>query len=221
MQSVWEGVDRFFSQLLLRDDAALSAALHDSAAAGLPEIQVSACQGRFLHLLARAIGARQILEIGTLGGYSAICLARALPVDGRLITLELNSKAAETARRNLDRAGLSSIVEVRLGAAMDTLPQLAAEKAGPFDLIFIDADKPNNAAYFDWAVRMGRPGAMIIVDNVVRDGEVANAASQDASVVGTRLLIERVSRDSRVEATAIQTVGAKGYDGFLIATVRG
>ena len=221
MQTTWDAVDQYFGQHLLPSDAALTAALQDSAAGGLPEIQVSACQGQFLHLLARAIGARRILEIGTLGGYSAICLARALPPDGRLITLELNPKAADLARRNFERAGIGHLIEVRVGAALDSLPMIAAESAGPFDLIFIDADKPNNAAYFDWAVRLGRPGTTIIVDNVVRDGEVANAASQDASVLGTRLLIERVARDSRVRATAIQTVGAKGYDGFLFATIGG
>ena len=221
MQTVWDEVDQYFSRQLLKDDAALAAALQNSVAGGLPEIQVSVCQGQFLHLLARAIGARRILEIGTLGGYSAICLARALPADGRLITLEINPKAAEIARRNLERAGVGQLVEIRVGAAHETLPMIVAENMHSFDLIFIDADKPNNAAYFDWAVRLGRPGATIIVDNIVRDGAVANAANQDASVVGTRLLIERVSRDSRVRATAIQTVGAKGYDGFLFATICG
>lgn len=220
MQNVWEEVDRFFSHHLLAADAALAAALQDSNAAGLPEIQVSACQGQFLHLLTGAVGARRILEIGTLGGYSAICMARALPEGGRLITLELNPRAAEVARLNFDRAGLSALIDVRVGPAIETLPKLAAENGNPFDLVFIDADKPNNPAYFDWAVRLGRPGTVIIVDNVVRDGEVANAANQDASVIGTRLLIEQVARDQRVSATAIQTVGAKGYDGFLLAIIR-
>lgn len=220
MQSVWDDVDQFFSHKLLCDDEALAAALQDSIAAGLPQIQVSACQGQFLQLLTRAVGARRILEIGTLGGYSAICMGRSLPEGGGLVTLELNPRAAEVARRNLDRAGLSALVDIRVGAAIETLPKLAAENAGPFDLVFIDADKPSNPAYFDWAVRMGRPGTVIIVDNVVRDGEVANAASQDASVIGTRSLIEQVARDQRVTATALQTVGAKGYDGFLFATIR-
>jgi predicted O-methyltransferase YrrM len=215
----WSAVDRYFAEQLLPDDQALEAALEASAAAGLPAINVSPNQGMLLQLLARAIGARRILEIGTLGGYSTIWLARALPVDGRLITLEADATHADVARANVARAGLASIVEVRLGRALDTLPRLEGEGQGPFDFVFIDADKPNNTPYFEWALRLTRPGSLIVVDNVVRGGDVVDAASDDAGVLGVRRLLERIASEPRVRATAIQTVGTKGYDGFAIAQV--
>ena len=176
-------------------------------------------QGKLLHLLARAIGARNVLEIGTLGGYSTIWLARALPDGGRLISLEADARHAEVARANIARAGLEDMVEVRLGMALDILPGLAAEVGEPFDFVFIDADKPNNAAYFDWALKLSRPGSIIVVDNVVRDGDVIDAASDSPTVQGVRRLLERLAAEPRVSATAIQTVGTKGYDGFAIALV--
>ena len=211
----WKAVDQYVVDLLLPPDAALQAALDDSAAAGLPAINVSPPQGKLLHLLARACGAKRILEIGTLGGYSTIWLARALPPDGRLVTLEYEPKHAEVARKNLARAGLSNIVELRLGRAIDTLPTLT----GPFDLIFIDADKPSTADYFDWSVKLSRPGSLIIVDNVVRKGGVVDPDSTDANVQGVRKFYDALAKDKRVTATAMQTVGSKGYDGFAIALV--
>ena len=218
-QELWTAVDGYFAGLLSPPDAALDAALEASATAGLPQIQVSANQGKLLHLLARLQGARSILEIGTLGGYSTIWLGRALPKGGRLVTLEAEPKHAEVARSNIARAGLGGIVDVRLGPALDTLPTLAAEKPGPFDLVFIDADKPNIPDYFAWALKLSRPGSLIIVDNVVREGAVIDARSDDASVRGVRKLHELLAAEPRVSATAIQTVGTKGYDGFTIALV--
>ena len=218
-QETWSAVDRYIDEQLVHSDAALDQALADSAAAGLPSIQVAANQGKLLQLLARLMGARNILEIGTLGGYSTIWLARALPETGRLVTLEFDPRHAQVARRNLARAGLDGIVELRLGPALETLPQLAAEHRGPFDLVFIDADKPNTPAYFDWAIRLGRRGSLIIVDNVVRKGDLVDAASQDANVQGMRRLIEQAASESRISATVIQTVGSKGYDGFAMALV--
>jgi predicted O-methyltransferase YrrM len=215
----WTAVDRYLGDLLASDDPVLEAALAASAAAGLPAINVSPVQGKLLHLLARAIGARNVLEIGTLGGYSTIWLARALPEGGRLISLEADARHAEVARANIARAGLQAVVEVRLGMALDTLPELAAEGREPFDFVFIDADKPNNAAYFDWALKLSRPGSIIVVDNVVRDGDVIDADSDSSTVQGVRRLLERIAAEPRVSATAIQTVGAKGYDGFAIALV--
>ena len=215
----WNAVDRYFTDLLVSHDAALDAALTASAAAGLPAINVSPTQGKLLHLLARAIGARNILEIGTLGGYSTIWLARALPKGGRVISLEADARHAEIARANFTRAGLDDIVEVRLGMALDTLPGLAAEGHGPFDLVFVDADKPNNAAYFDWALRLSHPGSVIVVDNVVRGGEVVDAGDDSPTVQGVRRFLERLAAEPRVTATAVQTVGNKGYDGFSIALV--
>jgi len=217
----WAAVDRYLADLLAPTDPALAAALEKSAAAGLPAIQVSAVQGRLLELLARASGARAILEIGTLGGYSAIWLARGLEPDGRLITLEADPKHAEVARANVARAGLAGRVEILVGPALETLPRLAADGRGPFDLVFIDADKPSNADYFEWALRLTRPGSFIVVDNVVREGGVADAASDDPAVLGTRRVLERMAAEPRVRATAIQTVGTKGYDGFAIAVVLG
>jgi predicted O-methyltransferase YrrM len=216
---VWTEVDRYITDLLVPPDPALSAALQTSDTAGLPQINVSPAQGKLLQLLARVQGARTILEIGTLGGYSTVWLARALPPDGRLITLESDPKHAEIARANIACAGLADIVELRLGRALDTLPQLVAEKRAPFDVIFIDADKPGYPDYFAWALRLSRRGTLIIADNVVRKGAVADAASSDPLVQGIRRFMDLVAAEPRVSATAIQTVGSKGYDGFAIALV--
>jgi predicted O-methyltransferase YrrM len=216
-EKLWAAVDRYIDNVLVAPDAALDAALEASSKAGLPAIAVSPSQGKLLHLMARAQGARRILEIGTLGGYSTIWLARALPEDGRLITLEADRKHAEVARANIARAGLSDIVDLRLGEALTTLPALASE--GPFDLAFIDADKENNASYFSWALKLSRKGSLIIVDNVVRDGEVADKSSRDPSVLGVRRMFDLMAAEPRVSATAIQTVGIKGHDGLAIALV--
>lgn len=215
----WAAVDRYITDLLVPPDPALDAALRASAAAGLPAINVAPNQGKFLMLLAQIRGARNILEIGTLGAYSTIWLARALPADGRLITLEADPKHAEVARASIARAGLTQVVEVRLGPALETLPQLSAEGLGPFDLIFIDADKPGYPDYFQWALRLSRPGSVIIADNVVRDGEVIDPASDDPRVRAMRRFNELLAAETRVSATEIQTVGSKGYDGFAIAVV--
>ncbi|BBD64582.1 O-methyltransferase family protein [Nostoc commune NIES-4072] len=217
-QEQWTAVDHYFNDLLVPPDPALDAALQTSAAAGLPPHNVSPNQGKLLLLLAQIQGARTILEIGTLGGYSTIWLARALPSDGRLITLEANPKHAEVAHTNIAHAGLSDIVELRLGQALSTLPQIAAE-GHTFDLIFIDADKPNNPDYFRWALKLSRRGSLIIADNVVRNGTVIDATSSDPSVQGVRRFNELLASEPRVCATAIQTVGSKGYDGFAIAIV--
>lgn len=218
-QEKWSAVDRYITDLLVPSDPALDAALRASAAAGLPPINVAPNQGKLLMLLAQAQGARNILEIGTLGGYSTIWLARALPAGGRLITLEFDPKHAEVARANIARAGLADVVEVRLGRALDTLKQLAAENRGPFDLIFIDADKSGYPDYFPWALKLSRPGSMIIADNVVRNGAVIDADSSDPNVQGMRRFNELLAAEPRVSATVIQTVGSKGYDGFAIALV--
>ncbi|MEW1903403.1 O-methyltransferase [Streptomyces sp. NPDC086147] len=215
----WTDVDHYFTELLAPDDEALSAALAASTAAGLPEIAVAPNQGKLLHLLARVQGARSILEIGTLGGYSTIWLARALPADGRLITLEYDPAHADVARSNIARAGLDEVVEVRTGAALDSLPKLEAEGAGPFDLVFVDADKVNNPRYVEWALKLSRPGTVIVVDNVVRGGKVAAEHPDDPSVTGTRAMFDLVAREPRLDATAFQTVGTKGYDGLLVARV--
>jgi predicted O-methyltransferase YrrM len=218
-QDQWTTVDRYFEGLLVPPDPALDMALQASAEAGLPAIHVSPLQGKLLWLLAQTQGARTILEIGTLGGYSTIWLARALPADGRLITLEADPKYAEIARVNIARAGLASVVEVRLGLALNTLPQIAAEGRAPFDLVFIDADKPNIPDYFKWALKLSRRGSLILVDNVVRKGAVADDSSSDPSVRGVRRFFELVAAEPRVSATALQTVGSKGYDGLAIAMV--
>lgn len=220
-QEQWEAVDRYIIDSQLSKDPVLEAVLEASTKAGLPAIQVAPPQGKLLHLLARVHGARAILEIGTLGGYSTIWLARALPADGRLITLEIDSKHAEVARANFVRAGSAAKIELRLGRALDTLPKLAAEGEGPFDLIFIDADKVSIPEYFTWALKLSRPGSVVIVDNVVRKGAVADAASSDPSVQGVRRLNEMLAKEPRVTATTIQTVGGKGYDGFTLAVVNG
>lgn len=218
-QETWTAVDKYLNDVYTPADSALDAALRASDAAGLPPINVAPTQGKLLHLLARTINARRILEIGTLGGYSTIWLARALPQDGKLISLEADAKHAEVARNNIANAGLDDKVEVRLGKALETLPTLQAENAGPFDFVFIDADKQSNVEYFDWAVRLSHPGSLIVVDNVVRNGGVVDAASNDPSVQGTRRFHAAMANDSRVAASALQTVGAKGYDGLMIALV--
>lgn len=231
-QELWTSVDEYINQTLVASDQALEAALADSAKAGLPAINVAPNQGKLLHLLARAIlltraaaardagkASGSILEIGTLGGYSTIWLARALPPGGRLITLEADPRHAEVARANIARAGVSDRVELRLGRALDTLPDLAAEGSGPFDMIFIDADKPSYPEYFAWAVRLSRPGTLIVADNVVRKGAVADPNTTDPLVQGIRRFNERVAADTRVRATAVQTVGSKGYDGLALIVV--
>jgi predicted O-methyltransferase YrrM len=218
-QELWTSVDRYIEEMFVSSDPVLDSALKASADAGLPSIQVSASQGKLLHILARSLGARRILEMGTLGAYSTIWLARALPADGRLITLEANPKHAEVARSNIARAGLANLVELRLGPALETLPQLAAEGRPPFDLIFIDADKPGYSSYFSWSLKLSRAGTLIIADNVIRKGAVADANSEDAMVQGIRRFNEAVKAEPRVSATAIQTVGSKGYDGLAVAVV--
>jgi len=218
-RETWTTVDRYLADLFVPPDPALDAALEASTAAGLPPINVSPNQGKLLQLLARIQGARNILEIGTLGGFSTIWLARALPAGGRLVTLEFEPKYAEVARANLVRAGLTDIVELRVGRALDTLPQLAAEGRGPFDLIFIDADKEGYPDYFAWALKLARRGSVIIADNVVRNGAVSDAGSSDPLVQGVRRFNELLAAEPRVSATVIQTVGSKGHDGFAIAFV--
>jgi predicted O-methyltransferase YrrM len=217
----WTAVDRYFSDLLMPPDPGLEAALAAGSAAGLPSINVTPLQGKFLNLLARIKGARSILEIGTLAGYSTIWLARALPAGGGLVTLEVDPNHAEVARANFARAGLTAVIELRLGRAIDTLPQLAAEGRGPFDLIFIDADKVSTAVYFTWALKLAQRGTVIVVDNVVRKGAVADAETGDPAVQGVRRFNALLAAESRVSATAIQTVGSKGHDGFVLATVVG
>jgi predicted O-methyltransferase YrrM len=219
IQATHEDIDHYLSTLFAPADAALDAALKASAAAGLPEIQVSPTLGKLLHMLARLQGARAILEIGTLGGYSTIWLARALAPGGRLISLEADAKHAEVARANVARAGLGDRVEIRVGRALDTLPKIAAEGRGPFDLVFIDADKQSNPDYFTWALKNTRRGSVIIVDNVVREGKVLDAESTEPDVQGTRRVLAMMAAEPRVSATAIQTVGVKGHDGFAIAVV--
>ncbi len=219
MSEHWKQVDAYVEDLLVDRDEALVNALRASEAAQLPSINVTPAQGKLLHLLARSIGARRILEVGTLGGYSTIWLARALTPGGALVTIEADVRHAEIARSNIARAGLSGVVSVRTGRALDVLPQLEDERAGPFDLTFIDADKPNTAEYFACALRLSRPGSLIIADNVVRDGAVADPSTEDASVQGMRRLMASIAAEPRVSATVVQTVGAKGYDGFALALV--
>jgi predicted O-methyltransferase YrrM len=220
MEEKWTAVDRYITDQLVPPDAALDAALASSVANGLPAINVAPNQGKLLQVLARSIGARRILEVGTLGGYSTIWMARALPQGGKLITLEYDPKHADVARANIERAGLGHVVEIRLGKAIDSLPKIAAEGGGPFDFVFIDADKASNADYFAWAMKLTRLGSIIIVDNVVRNGAVIDV-NGDANVQGARRLYEAMAKEPRVNATAVQTVGSKGYDGFAIAVVTG
>jgi predicted O-methyltransferase YrrM len=218
-EALWTAVDKYITDMLVPPDAALDAAVEASNAAGLPPIAVTPAQGKLLHLLARLLGARKILEIGTLGGYSTIWLGRALPEDGQLITLESEPKHAEVARANISRAGLSGLVDLRVGNALEILPQITAEGGGPFDLTFIDADKRSIPAYFQFGLKLSRKGSLIIVDNVVRDGRVIDSRSHDPDIQGIRRFNQLVGGESRVLATAVQTVGAKGYDGFAIALV--
>lgn len=218
MGESWQAVDDYIAGKLLGDDDALAAALAHNAAEGLPPIDVSPAQGKMLFLLAQIAGARRILEIGTLGGYSTIWLARALPEDGALVTLELEPHHATVARANLALAGMSDKVDIRVGRAKDSLAAMTGES--PFDFVFIDADKQSNAHYVEEAIRLGRSGTTIIVDNVVREGGVLEADSDDERIVGTRALFDMLSADARLDATAVQTVGAKAWDGFVLARVR-
>lgn len=215
----WIAIDDYIAENFLEDDAALDAALAASRAAGLPEIQVAPLQGKLLMLLAASLRARRILEVGTLGGYSTIWLARGLVDGGRLVTLELDPDTAEVARKNFENAGLADRIEVRIGPALDSLARLQAEGAGPFDLIFIDADKPSTPDYFEWAVKLARQGTLIVVDNVVREGAILAAQSENKHVRGLRGFYARVAADPRVTATAFQTVGNKGHDGLAIVRV--
>jgi predicted O-methyltransferase YrrM len=219
MADTWNAVDDYLSGLVVKPDSALDAALASTAAAGMPPIAVSAAQGKLLHLIARLLGAERILEVGTLGGYSTIWMARALPPGGRIISLEIDPRHAEVARANLARAGVEGVGEVRIGAALDTLPKLAEEEAEPFDLVFIDADKANIPEYFRWAIKLTRSGGVIIVDNVIRNGAVLDESGRDAAVDGVRRLNDLLATLSEVTATTIQTVGSKGYDGFTLALV--
>ncbi len=215
----WRAVDSYFNETIVGRDGVLEAALKANAAAGLPSIDVSPAQGKMLTLLARVARAEKALEIGTLGGYSTICIARALPRAGPLLSIESSSSHAKVGRANIARAGLADRVEVRAGAALDILPAIEAERLGPFDFVFIDADKSNNANNLGWALRLSRPGTTIIVDNVVRDGRIADASAKDPDVTGTRRMFEMMAREPRLQATAIQTVGDKGWDGFALAVV--
>lgn len=219
MEPVWNAVDEYFNERLSLTDEVLSAALADSVAAGLPAINVTAAQGKLLNLLARICNSRRILEVGTLGGYSAIWMGRALPADGTLITLEISSRNAAVAQRNLERAGLANRVKIIVAPATESLDRLIADRVEPFDLVFIDADKERSVPYFDAALILSHPGTIIIVDNVVREGAIIDGQSTDANVQGMRRLTEHVAREPRVSATAIQTVGSKGYDGFILAVV--
>jgi predicted O-methyltransferase YrrM len=220
-RDLWTAVDKYICDQLVHSDSVLEEVLDVSNAAGLPPIAVTPNLGKLLYLFARIQGAKEILEIGTLAGYSTIWLARALPPGGRLISLEADPKHAEIARNNIARAGLAEVVEIRLGSALETLPQLAAEGLGPFDLIFVDAEKQDNPEYFAWSLKLSRPGSVLVFDNVVRDGAVIDPANTTPSVQGIRRFNELVAAEPRVSATAIQTVGSKGYDGFAIALVTG
>ncbi|MGP2492045.1 O-methyltransferase [Mesorhizobium sp. PUT5] len=216
----WSAVDDYIVGSLFEPDAALDAALAANRREGLPEIDVSAAQGKLLHLLARIGGAKTVLEIGTLGGYSTIWLARAVSAGGKVVTLELEPRHAAVARSNIERAGLGERVDLRVGPALASLSALQAEGAGPFDFIFIDADKPNNPNYLEWAMKLSRPGTVIVCDNVIRDGAVLDTDGRDANVEGARAAFSFIGKDERLDGTAIQTVGAKGYDGFAIAVVK-
>jgi predicted O-methyltransferase YrrM len=215
----WRAVDAYFNETIVERDSVLEATLKANAAASLPSIDVSPAQGKLLTLITRMAGAKKALEIGTLGGYSTICIARALPPEGRLLSIEYNDKHAQVARANIARARLADRVEVRAGAALEILPKIEAEGLGPFDFVFIDADKSNNANYLSWALRLSRRGTAIVVDNVVRDGRIADASARDPDVTGTRRMFEMMAREPRLQATAIQTVGDKGWDGFALAIV--
>jgi predicted O-methyltransferase YrrM len=218
-RELWTAVDRYIEESVVPSDPALDAALAESERAGLPAIQVAPNQGKLLALLATIRGAQTILELGTLGGYSTIWLARALPAGGRLITVEADPMHAEVARANIMRAGLAERVEVRVGRALDVLPRLEAERRGPFDFVFIDADKVNTREYFAWAVKLSRPGSVIVVDNVVRSGKIIDPNAGDANVDAVRRFYETLASFPEVSATTVQTVGSKGYDGFTLAVV--
>jgi predicted O-methyltransferase YrrM len=215
----WAAVDAYIEKSVLTADAILDGVLAACTAAGLPAIAVSPSQGQFLFLLAKAVAAKRILELGTLGGYSGIWLARALPPDGRLLTIEVESIRAAVARENFERAGVVGLVDLRVGRALDVLANLATERSAPFDFVFIDADKTSYPEYLDWAIRLCRPGAVIVADNVVREGAVVDATSEDPSVRGVRSMMDRLNANRQVTATVIQTVGAKGYDGFAVLLV--
>jgi predicted O-methyltransferase YrrM len=219
--SRWTEVDTYVNGVLTGDDDALRAAMKASEAAGLPAISVTPQQGKFLHVLARSIRSRAILEIGTLGGYSTIWLARAAAPGGVVTTIEADAKHAEVARANIARAGLERLVDLRVGRAQDVLPELEAERAGPFDFVFIDADKPSTTDYFNWALKLSRQGSLIFVDNVVRSGGLGDAATADADAQGMRRFTEALGKERRVTASVIQTVCSKGYDGFALALVNG
>jgi predicted O-methyltransferase YrrM len=218
-QKVWGAVDQYLDKMLITPDSTLKDALATASKAKLPAIQVSSAQGKLLHLLVRIMGARNILEIGTLGGYSTIWMARALPEGGRIITLEADPKHAEVARKNFARSGVGNKVELRIGKALDTLPEVAVDGRGPFDMFFIDANKSNMPEYFEWSLKLARVGSVIIADNVVREGAVLEAKSKDADIQGIRRFLEMVGKEKRVSGTALQTVGTKNYDGFALVLV--
>jgi predicted O-methyltransferase YrrM len=218
-EKLWTEVDNYFTGLLAPGDAKLNAVVNANRKAGLPEIDVSPLQGKFLQLLVQITHAKRVLEIGTLGGYSTICMARALPRGGSIVTLEYEPRHAEVARANLRTAGLLSRVDIRVGAALDSLPKLQSAGAGPFDLIFIDADKENNPQYLEWSLKLSQPGTVIVVDNVARHGTVIRAKSKEPDIVGTRRMMKMMAKHPRLSATALQTVGVKGLDGFAIAVV--
>jgi predicted O-methyltransferase YrrM len=218
-EKLWTEVDNYFTGLLAPGDAKLNAVVNANRKAGLPEIDVTPLQGKFLQLLVRITHAKRVLEIGTLGGYSTICMARALPRGGRIVTLEYEPRHAEVARANLRTAGLLNRVDIRVGAALDSLPKLQSAGAGPFDLIFIDADKENNPQYLEWSLKLSQPGTVIVIDNVARHGTVIRAKSKEPDIVGTRRMMKMMAKNPRLSATALQTVGVKGLDGFAIAVV--
>ncbi len=216
-KSTWTAVDNYLAAFFAPADAALDGAIHANRAANLPAIDVSPLQGKFLHVLVQVLQPRRVLEIGLLGGYSTIWMARALPDGGRIVSLEYESRHAEVARKNLENAGVLDRVEIRVGAALDTLPTLTTDP--PFDLIFIDADKPNNPGYLEWALKLARPGTVIVVDNVIRDGKIVDSNSPDRDVQGTRRMFELMAAEPRLSTTVVQNVGAKGYDGFAMGVV--
>ena len=218
-QELWTAVDSYIKEKLIPADAVLAATQQNGVDAGLPQIAVSPTQGKLLHLLARMCGAKNVLEIGTLAGYSTIWMARALPAGGKVITLEMDAKHAEVSRKNFAMAGLANVIEVRLGSALELLPKLLEEQCALFDLIFIDADKKNIPAYLDWSLKLSRPGTVIVVDNIIRDGKVIDASSKDPDIQGVRQFNDLLVTDKRVSATEIQTVGEKGYDGFALLVV--
>ncbi len=217
-EEIWDRVDRYFTSGLLDDD--FSWVLEKQSSEGLPDINVTAMQGQLLYILSKTVNARNVLELGTLGGYSSIWLARSIQEGGKVITLELSEKHASVARKNLEKAGLSGKVEIRVGSALDSLPRLEGGEHTPFDLVFIDADKANIPEYFDWALKLTRTGSLIVVDNTVRDGRIIDSGSDDSAIQGVRKLVDKLGQSDRVDSTCIQTVGTKGYDGFILMRVR-